>query len=774
MLCPHLFPLFPKKRGGDAHPAQPKARQKRPGRSGKGTQVGGIRADLNLIQVVEGGHFFIDGIQRRTIGALLPSDGLADLLNQLPRSLPQGGGAVEYGGHKGVLAVFQQNSGCCQLHGIVGIIVLACPAQVVQIGGILPGFFCDGYIAFRLGIGDLHIICEQKLCKQPGSQHLLRVILLEQAYAGTLRDHFGMLRVILGHGVYDGLKADDRVFTDVQQGSVAAHPGGTRGGINGENALAGVQKIGGIAGDFEGGERAGGSVLGNGFQQLSGLSVPQLHRAVAPGIGGVQLGKALNHHIIRGLVDEGNQYLLAVELVCPVGIFRRSGLTDLPDEVPGQGFRQGEAQLLHKVFVDVAGLRGAHIGQGVGGPADLCKIVSILAVLSRKNPGLCLVLLCLLPVLFAFTRYVQKNMLKAQLENRRAVGRAAAFVPQTLHNIRTIHALGKERYMCACYDCFIGQSYGAMEKTNFYDAIYSPIILILNALVVGIVMLLSAAGDASVLRVFGMSAGTAVAVIGYISQIFTPVESLGMEIQAIQSAMAGVRRIDEILAEPERSMPPETKEPVSGAAAAELRNVTFGYDEKDVLQNVSLRVEAGEQVTLAGRTGAGKSTVLKLLLGLYPPKAGQALLFGIPAEKIPEGDKRYLIGYVEQSFHMVPGTVREQITLYDNRITEAQVRKAAELVGLLKTIEALDKGFDTPCAPELFSQGQWQLLSIARAAVTDPKLLLLDEITANLDAETEHMVLEALNRVSENRTVISISHRASARTGRIVTVTPQV
>lgn len=405
--------------------------------------------------------------------------------------------------------------------------------------------------------------------------------------------------------------------------------------------------------------------------------------------------------------------------------------------------------------------------------ADLCKIVSILAVLSRKNPGLCLVLLCLLPVLFAFTRYVQKNMLKAQLENRRAVGRASAFVPQTLHNIRTIHALGKERYMCARYDCFIGQSYGAMEKTNFYDAIYSPIILILNALMVGIVMLLSAAGDASVLRVFGMSAGTAVAVIGYISQIFTPVESLGMEIQAIQSAMAGVRRIDEILAEPERSMPPETTEPVSGAAAAELRNVTFGYDEKDVLQNVSLRVEAGEQVTLAGRTGAGKSTVLKLLLGLYPPKAGQALLFGIPAEKIPEGDKRYLIGYVEQSFYMVPGTVREQITLYDNRITEAQVRKAAELVGLLKTIEALDKGFDTPCAPELFSQGQWQLLSIARAAVTDPKLLLLDEITANLDAETEHMVLEALNRVSENRTVISISHRASARTGRIVTVTPQ-
>ena len=402
--------------------------------------------------------------------------------------------------------------------------------------------------------------------------------------------------------------------------------------------------------------------------------------------------------------------------------------------------------------------------------ADLCKIVSILAVLRRKNPGLCLVLLCLLPVLFAFTRYVQKHMLKAQLENRRAVGRASAFVPETMHNIRTIHALGKERYMCSRYDAFIGRSYGAMEKTNFYDAIYSPVILILNALVVGIVMLLSATGNPKLLSFFGMSAGTAVAVISYISQIFTPVESLGMEIQSIQSAMAGVRRIDEILAEPERSAPPETVEPVPGAAAAELRDVTFGYDEKDVLQDVSLRVEAGEQVTLAGRTGVGKSTVLKLLLGLYPPKKGQVLLFGIPAEKIPEGDKRYLLGYVEQSFHMVPGTVREQITLYDDRVTDEQVRRAAELVGLRGTIEALDRGFDTPCAPELFSQGQWQLLSIARAAVTDPKLLLLDEITANLDAETEHVVLEALNRVSENRTVISVSHRASARTGRVIDV----
>lgn len=402
--------------------------------------------------------------------------------------------------------------------------------------------------------------------------------------------------------------------------------------------------------------------------------------------------------------------------------------------------------------------------------ADLCKIVSILVVLSRKNLGLCLVLLCLLPPLFFFTRYVQKNMLRAQIANRQAVGRASAFVPTTMHNIRTVHTLGKERYMCACYDDFIDESYAAMEKTNFYDAIYSPVILILKALVVGIVMLLSATGNGAMLRFFGMSAGTAVAVISYIGQIFTPVESLGMEIQSIQSAMAGVRRIDEVLAEPERAAVPENVAAVPGAFAAELKNVSFGYEDKAVLENLTLQVSPGEQVTLSGRTGAGKSTVLKLLLGLYPPQKGAVTLFGIPADRIPEGEKRCLIGYVEQSFHMVPGTVGDQITLYDDTVSPAQVRRAAELVGLLDTVEALPRGFDTPCAPELFSQGQWQLLSIARAAVTNPQILLLDEITANLDAETERMVLQALKNVSENRTVISISHRAEAKEGRIVPI----
>ena len=129
-----------------------------------------------------------------------------------------------------------------------------------------------------------------------------------------------------------------------------------------------------------------------------------------------------------------------------------------------------------------------------------------------------------------------------------------------------------------------------------------------------------------------------------------------------------------------------------------------------------------------------------------------------------------MFGYVEQSFHRVAGTVKDQITLYDEKISMENVKEAAELTGLHDTIMHLPDGYDTICTPELFSQGQWQLLSIARAAVARPKLLLLDEITANLDAETEKEVLEALKRVSENRTVISISHRVSAKMGRIIPI----
>ena len=479
--------------------------------------------------------------------------------------------------------------------------------------------------------------------------------------------------------------------------------------------------------------------------------------------------------VLTGLTESIREGLLTVFGQKITHALRSSMMEKYTNLTAGELTKQEPGTIVSRFVGDVDTVENLFTSGIISMFADACKIISILVVIWLKNRGLAIVLLILLPFLYWFTRTVQKNMLKAQIENRRAVGRASGHVPETLHNIRTIHTLGKERYMEERYDEYIAESYRAVDRTNFYDAIYSPVILILNAIVVAVVMLFSASGNAKVLTLFGMSAGTAVAVINYISQIFTPVESLGMEIQTIQSAVAGVHRINEFYALeelPERVRNLET--PVvteEETPFVELQNVTFAYedDSRKILHHLSFKVYPGEQVTLSGRTGAGKSTVFKLLLGLYQPGEGKVLIQGRDAFQIPENEKRSLYGYVEQTFHRVPGTVKDQITLYDDSFTMEEVREAATIAGLDATIEQLEKGYDTLCTSEIFSQGQWQLLSIARAAVAKPKLLLLDEITANLDAQTEEEVLRALKRASKGRTVISISHRVNAETGRIIT-----
>lgn len=490
--------------------------------------------------------------------------------------------------------------------------------------------------------------------------------------------------------------------------------------------------------------------------------------------------------VLTGLTESLREGLLTVFGQKITHALRSSMMEKYTNLTAGELTKQEPGTIVSRFVGDVDTVENLFTSGIISMFADACKIISILVVIWLKNRGLAIVLLILLPFLYWFTRTVQKNMLKAQIENRRAVGRASGHVPETLHNIRTIHTLGKERYMEERYDEYIAESYRAVDRTNFYDAIYSPVILILNAIVVAVVMLFSASGNAKVLTLFGMSAGTAVAVINYISQIFTPVESLGMEIQTIQSAIAGVHRINEFYAleelpehvrnQKETCENAEAAEKAAANVAAsdsafvELQHVDFGYDDREILHDLSFAVQTGEQITLSGRTGAGKSTIFKLLLGLYEPQNGKVLIQGLETAKIPDAEKRSLYGYVEQTFHRVPGTVRDQITLYDERFTQEEVREAAKIAGLDTTIEQLEKGYDTPCTPEIFSQGQWQLLSIARAAVAKPKLLLLDEITANLDAQTEEEVLQALKRASEGRTVISISHRMNAETGRVIPI----
>lgn len=411
--------------------------------------------------------------------------------------------------------------------------------------------------------------------------------------------------------------------------------------------------------------------------------------------------------------------------------------------------------------------------------ADACTMIGIYAVLWQKNRGLAITLLAILPLIALFTRHVQKKMLAAQMDSRKAAARTSGLVPETIHCIRMIHVFGKEGFMRKRYDRTLQEGYAAMERTNFYDALYSPVILITDALVTGVVMLLSASSGPEVRMFFGMSVGTAVAVISYISRIFSPIESIGMEIQTIQEALAGAKRVGEFLELPTRlEASVEAGEKVmtelgkagagtdSPVACISLEDVSFGYEEeKMVLEHLSFEIKTGEQVTMTGRTGAGKSTIFKLLLGLYRPQKGCVKIYGQDAYLLPDSIRRRLFGCVEQSFKRVPGTVLEQITLSDPTISREDAVEAAKLAGLHEVIAGMEQGYDTPCTDALFSQGQWQLLSIARAVAAKPSILLLDEITANLDVGTEQEVLYALRRAGENRTVVSISHRLYEKMG---------
>lgn len=439
--------------------------------------------------------------------------------------------------------------------------------------------------------------------------------------------------------------------------------------------------------------------------------------------------------------------------------------------------------------------------------ADACTMIGIYAVLWQKNRGLAITLLAILPLIALFTRHVQKKMLAAQMDSRKAAARTSGLVPETIHCIRMIHVFGKEGFMRKRYDRTLQEGYAAMERTNFYDALYSPVILITDALVTGVVMLLSASSGPEVRMFFGMSVGTAVAVISYISRIFSPIESIGMEIQTIQEALAGAKRVGEFLELPTRLETSEdagekamtelgkasaasgsdyavaagsgctaaagsdraaVAEPAKSPAVAciSLEDVSFGYEEeKMVLKHLSFEIKTGEQVTMTGRTGAGKSTIFKLLLGLYRPQKGCVKIYGQDAYLLPDSIRRRLFGCVEQSFKRVPGTVLEQITLSDPMISREDAVEAAKLAGLHEVIVGMEQGYDTPCTDALFSQGQWQLLSIARAVAARPSILLLDEITANLDVGTEQEVLYALRRAGENRTVVSISHRLYEKMG---------
>ncbi len=401
----------------------------------------------------------------------------------------------------------------------------------------------------------------------------------------------------------------------------------------------------------------------------------------------------------------------------------------------------------------------------VGMIIDCFKITGIVISIWVFSEKLGIITLVLLPAIYAITRLFQKKMLKAQIENRILVGRVNNHISESLKNILMIKSYSKESYMEKSYTKYLLNNYKTIEKVNFYDSVFPPIIQITRAVVIGTIVILSS----KQLNYLGISLGMVAASIDLISNLFTPIENLGMELQNIQQAISGIRRVDDFYGETEddgKNVKLNAEEIIPNHEKVTLtfNNISFNYEEgTDVLQNIDLQIKPNEKATFVGRTGVGKSTLFKLIMGLLKSSEGNISINGIDVYTIPNSEKRKIFGYVDQSFYVIKGTVADQVSLKDKSITRKQIENALDFVGLKDYAEALENGIDTVVVSDtLFSQGQKQLLAIARAIVADPPILLLDEITANLDSITEEKIVSVLQKTSTAHTILSISHRLSS------------
>ncbi|MDD4802573.1 MAG: ABC transporter ATP-binding protein [Syntrophomonas sp.] len=444
----------------------------------------------------------------------------------------------------------------------------------------------------------------------------------------------------------------------------------------------------------------------------------------------------------------------------------RMGMMEKLEKINARFFTaNGSGAVVSRFINDVDAVSSMFTNGVVGMIIDCFKIIGIIISIYMFSAGLGIIILLILPAIYFITRTFQTRMLKAQINNRVLVSKVNNHIAESLKNIQMIKSFSKESYMEEIYTGYLLKNYKTIEKVNFYDAVFPPIIQITRAVVIGAIVILSS----EQLNYIGISLGMVAASIELISNLFSPVENLGMELQNIQQAISGIRRVEDFYVEPEDDRKNNELQahdiiPAREDIRLEFNDVAFKYLEGSVvLDKINLVIKPQEKVTVIGQTGVGKTTLFKLIMGLLKPSKGSITINGFNVYDIPTREKRKIIGYVDQSIPMIKGTVAEQISHKDDNITREEIEYALAYVGLTEYVASLENGIDTTInSGALFSQGQKQLLAIARAIVADPPILLLDEITANLDSITEEKIVAILQKASQARTILSISHRLSS------------
>ena len=466
--------------------------------------------------------------------------------------------------------------------------------------------------------------------------------------------------------------------------------------------------------------------------------------------------------VLSGAADFTREYMMAIigqDILLNIRLNMAKKLSKLPISYFSNN-AVGEIMSQFTSDVDAVGI--IFTSGLIGMLSDGLKTIGIMISIYILSPTLALYMLILIPIIYLIVRFFKSNTFKAQMEARRAVGHINGFVQEIFNGIRTIKIFGMENQFISDFQKPLNQNLEAVHKTSTLDSIFPCLMQTLKAIIIAITVIIAAPNG---LGVLGITIGSVAAAIDLISRMFAPIEAIAVEFQTIQEAFSGLERINDFDNEEEewkKELPFDKK--VSGHFPISIKNVTFAYDNgKNIVENISFDIGPGTKVALVGRTGAGKSTILNLIAGLYRPKEGSIKIGEFDPFEMPSNMRRRTIGIVSQSFPMYDGTIKEAITLYDETITEEEVIIAAKIVGLHGDIIKLPKGYDTVIGEGETkpSYGQYQLLALACALVCDPPILLLDEVTSGLDSITEAKIFKILKEISQDRIILTISHRIS-------------